>query len=68
METIEIKKSVHYEGCSEHGKSTVDIECAFCGHTTTAFIWSLSACGKKCQGECKNTIHYRLSNESHKRN
>lgn len=63
----EIKKSVHYTGVSTHGGSTVDIECAFCGETTEAFIWSLSANGKKCQGSCRDTIHYRFNNESHKR-
>ncbi len=65
-EVQEVKSSLHFEGHREHGSSTVNIQCAFCGEITEAFIWSLSANGKKCQGQCKDTIHYR-SGESHKR-
>ena len=37
-----------WQGFSEHGKSTVDIDCPFCGDTVQAFIWSLRGCGKRC--------------------
>lgn len=38
-----------FEGFSSHGKSTVDIDCPFCGAEVTAFIWSLRGCGKRCE-------------------
>lgn len=33
---------------SRMGKSTVKIDCPFCGETITAFLWSLAGSGKKC--------------------
>lgn len=30
------------------GRSTIDIECPFCGEEATAFLWSLAGGGKKC--------------------
>ncbi|AUR90904.1 hypothetical protein NVP1151O_63 [Vibrio phage 1.151.O._10N.222.46.B1] len=65
-ETKEIKQGVKVGEYSEHGNSTVDIQCPFCDHVTTAYIWSLAGSGKKCQGKCKDTILYR-SGEAHKR-
>ncbi|AUR90148.1 hypothetical protein NVP1138O_25 [Vibrio phage 1.138.O._10N.261.48.A1] len=44
---------------SEHGNSTIDLLCPFCGKITEAFIWSLAGSGKKCAGNCKDTIFYK---------
>lgn len=41
---------------SEHGRSTIDIECPFCGEVFIAYLWSLSGSGKKCP-KCK-AFHY----------
>lgn len=35
---------------SEHGRSSIDIECPFCQTTVRAYLWSLSGSGKKCTG------------------
>lgn len=42
---------------SVFGRSTVDIDCPFCGTTTRAFVWSLAGGGKKCK--C-GALHTRL--------
>jgi hypothetical protein len=36
---------------SRMGRSTVEIDCPFCGTTSTAFIWSLSGGGKRCENK-----------------
>ena len=44
---------------SEHGRSSVGISCPFCNGMTTAYVWSLSANGKRCDnGKC-DAIFYR---------
>lgn len=30
------------------GRSTVEVECRFCGQSYTAYLWSLAGCGKRC--------------------
>jgi len=40
---------------SDHGKSSVDIKCPFCGSITTAYLWSLAGSGKKCECGAKHT-------------
>jgi hypothetical protein len=37
-----------YQASSEHGRSTVLIECPFCRVETEAYIWSLNGSGKNC--------------------
>lgn len=44
------KKAEAVGGISEHGRSTVDIKCPFCGTVTTAYVWSLHGGGKMCDG------------------
>ena len=39
-----------------HGKSSVIIECPFCGDRVIAFVWSLAGSGKRCT--CKEVIHH----------
>jgi len=41
---------------AEFGRSTMDIECPFCGAVTTAYKWSLAGSGKKCGGGAKHTL------------
>lgn len=36
-------------GSTDHGNSTIFITCPFCNEETEAYIWSFSACGKKCE-------------------
>ena len=45
----------HYNFRSAHGKSTVDVLCPFCKEKTTAFVWSLSGGGKRCEN-CKENV------------
>lgn len=33
----------------EHGKSLYRLKCPFCKNTVKAYVWSLSAVGKKCE-------------------
>lgn len=54
---IDEKKFEVVGSLSEHGSSTVDIECPFCKTITTAYIWSISGSGKYCDG-C-DTMLYR---------
>jgi len=52
--TEENKKSKkHYAFLlsSEHGRSQCVIECPFCKHRVTAYLWSLAGSGKMCP-EC----------------
>lgn len=35
---------------SRMGRSTTEITCPFCGTVTTAYLWSLCGCGKRCDG------------------
>lgn len=35
---------------SEFAKSSIDIHCPFCEAVVTAYIWSLSGGGKRCDG------------------
>ena len=51
-ESRESKEHNVYEGSREHGRSTVFIECPFCGEQTEAYVWSLNGSGKKCW-KCK---------------
>lgn len=39
-----------YDGSSEHGSSTIHVICPFCGKDNEVYVWSFSACGRKCQG------------------
>ena len=39
----------------EHGRSSADIECPFCGAVVTAYLWSLAGSGKKCPCGAKHT-------------
>jgi hypothetical protein len=40
------------------GRTTVDIECPFCGCVTQARAWSLAGSGKRCSGdECGALLH-----------
>lgn len=34
------------------GRTTVDVECPFCGCVTQARAWSLAGSGKRCAGDC----------------
>lgn len=34
----------------ENGKSSIRIECPFCGASFIAYVWSLAGSGKKCKG------------------
>jgi len=43
------------------GKSTVDIDCPYCGETITAYVWSLSGTGKKCPCGALHNGHKTLS-------
>ena len=45
---------------SRFGRSTVRIDCPFCGETTKAYLWSLAGSGKKCQCGAKHT-HYDVT-------
>ena len=47
---------------SEHGKSSIDIECPFCGEITEAFIWSMSGSGKRCHGYKCDAIFFSSGN------
>jgi hypothetical protein len=38
-----------------HGKSTVEVECPFCGQWTICYKWSLAGSGKMCQCGAKHT-------------
>lgn len=49
-----------------HGGSTIGIECPFCGKETTAYLWSLAGSGKKCEGNCIDTIFYRTCAQKRK--
>lgn len=40
---------------SEHGRSSIDIKCPFCGQVSTAYLWSLNGCGKKCACGAKHS-------------
>lgn len=42
---------------SMFGRSTIDIECPWCGDEVVAYVWSLAGSGKRCC-TCKNVIHY----------
>lgn len=33
---------------SAFGRSTVDIQCPFCGQVVQAYVWSLAGSGKRC--------------------
>lgn len=33
---------------SAFGRSTIDIQCPFCGQVVEAFVWSLAGSGKRC--------------------
>lgn len=33
---------------SRFGRSTVKIECPFCGDIFIAYLWSFAGCGKRC--------------------
>lgn len=37
------------DGNSEHGKSTITIQCPFCGSESVAYLWSLAGSGKRCE-------------------
>jgi len=42
---------------STHGSSSIDIECPFCGTTSTAFLWSLYGGGKVCVNKACGAKH-----------
>jgi hypothetical protein len=42
---------------SRMGKTTVDIDCPFCGTTSTAYVWSLAGSGKCCTNRKCGAIH-----------
>ena len=42
------------------GRSTVTLECPFCGTEVEAYVWSLSEGGKKCP-DCKALHTYGLT-------
>lgn len=46
---------------SRAGRSTVDIECPFCGKVTQAYIWSLAGSGKRCSGQDCDAVHEWLN-------
>ena len=48
MKDYEVKVHTAFKGRSEHGRSTVEIECPFCHAITEAYCWSLAGSGKKC--------------------
>lgn len=54
-ETFDIRPYKSSKGRTEHGRSTVVIECPFCQTKVTAYVWSLAGSGKKCP-EC-GAIH-----------
>lgn len=37
-----------YKSTSEHGRSTMILECPFCKTNVTVYLWSFRGCGKKC--------------------
>ncbi|MDD3236828.1 MAG: hypothetical protein PHV37_01865 [Candidatus Gastranaerophilales bacterium] len=53
-----IKDIVAYEGNSEHGRSTIILNCPFCNNKVEAYKWSISGCGKKCSCGAKFYICY----------
>lgn len=48
---VERRPHESHSYASAIGRSSVLIDCPFCEHTTVAFLWSLSGCGKRCP-EC----------------
>lgn len=53
---VESRQNKKHTYRSKFGRSTVDIDCPFCGVTTTAYVWSLSGSGKKCVCGAKHGI------------
>ena len=49
-------------GVARHGKTTEQILCPFCEKKTTAYTWSLSGGGKKCD-HCENTLHTTINSQ-----
>ena len=44
----EVRKFVVVRERSEFGRSSIVIECPFCGAWVTAYLWSLAGSGKRC--------------------
>ena len=39
---------------SEHGRSTIFVECPFCGRENVAYMWSFCGGGKRCENhDCR---------------
>lgn len=46
--TTETRKHTAIQGRATVGRAIVYITCPFCGHTCTAYLWSLAGSGKRC--------------------
>ena len=53
--TYEVRDNSVHSYYGRMGRSTIKIDCPFCGNTVTAYVWSLAGCGKKCY--C-GVLHY----------
>ena len=50
MRRHEEREHVKHSARSEFGKSSVVIDCPFCGESVRAYVWSLAGSGKRCPG------------------
>ena len=48
MTSVEEREFTYRDGTSEIGRKTIFITCPFCGTETMAYVWSMSAVGKRC--------------------
>ncbi len=54
---VDTKPHLSFPSNNQHGRTSIKIECPFCGSCVEAFVWSLAGTGKKCDS-CKDTICY----------
>lgn len=55
----EVRDYTVVDSRSEMGRSSIDIQCPYCGTVVTAYIWSLAANGKKCTCGAKHLSRYQ---------
>ena len=48
VDKAEQRPTRKWGGRSAFGRSTVYVDCPFCGHATEVYIWSLAGSGKRC--------------------
>lgn len=59
LDEAESKPFVVVAQWSEHGRSSIDIQCPFCNEVTRAYVWSLAGHGKRCENpSCRAIFHY----------